>query len=105
MGDTFDDPADVVGHLGCMQGQDLPGALVSVALRTEARSVEAVRAAFDDAGLVRSWPMRGTLHLTRGADIGWMCSLTAPRMFAQAAKRRAELGIDEAMLNHAARVS
>ncbi|MGJ3509845.1 winged helix DNA-binding domain-containing protein [Enemella sp. A6] len=100
VGEQADDPVEVVRHLGCVQAQDLPGALVSVALRTSGRSVDAVRQAFADGGLVRSWPMRGTLHFTRGVDIGWMCALTGPRVFAQSARRRAELGLDEAMLAH-----
>lgn len=35
-------PVDVVAHLGCVQGQDLPGALSSIALRTSNRSLDEV---------------------------------------------------------------
>lgn len=75
--------------------------MLSVALRTADRSLASVRAACDAGEIVRSWPMRGTLHLVAAEDIGWMCALTAPRMFAQSAKRRQELGVDEAMVGAA----
>lgn len=93
-------PGTAVTWMGCLQGQDLPGALTSLALRTEASDAE-VLAAFGDGTVVRSWPMRGTLHLVHGADVGWMCELTAERMDAKAAKRRSALGIDEAMVERA----
>ncbi|MBB1030625.1 winged helix DNA-binding domain-containing protein, partial [Dietzia sp. SLG310A2-38A2] len=63
--------------MACMQGQDLPGVLESVALRSlgpdggPARIAD-VRAALADGSVVRSWPMRGTLHLVPGEDLGWM---------------------------------
>lgn len=94
-------PLAVVHHLGCLQGQDLPGALLSVALRTAGRSLDAVRTALNTGEIVRSWPMRGTLHLVAAEDIGWMCALTAPRMLLQTAKRRQELGLDETMMTAA----
>ncbi|OLT39277.1 hypothetical protein BJF82_07650 [Kytococcus sp. CUA-901] len=37
-------PLDAPGHLTCAQGQDLPGALTSLALRTTGRSLDEVRA-------------------------------------------------------------
>ncbi|WP_051214821.1 winged helix DNA-binding domain-containing protein [Granulicoccus phenolivorans] len=93
-------PGETIAWLGCLQAQDLPGALTSLALRTEATDQQVVDA-FNDATVVRSWPMRGTLHLVHGADVGWMSEVTAPRMDAKAAKRRQNLGIDEAMIERA----
>lgn len=55
-------PADVVGWLTAVQAQDDVGALASIALRSVGRSRDQVVAAFDAAQIVRSWPMRGTLH-------------------------------------------
>ncbi|MPV37128.1 winged helix DNA-binding domain-containing protein [Georgenia subflava] len=54
--------------------------------------------------VVRSWPMRGTLHLVPAEDLGWMLSLTSERLIAGAARRRQQLGIDEPMLHRAAEV-
>jgi len=90
------DPADVVRHLGAVQAQDLPGALRSVALRTAGRSRAAVVAACDAGAVVRSWPMRGTLHLVPAEDLGWMLPLGTPRSRVAAARRRGELGLTDA---------
>ena len=81
-------PAEAVGGLLCAQGQELPGALVSVALRTAGGTVADVRAALDAGEVVRSWPMRGTLHLVRADDLPWLLALLTERALAGVAKRR-----------------
>ena len=100
-GSDLPDAASVVTWLGCVQAQDLPGSLTSVALRTPDRSLAGVRDALGSARIVRSWPMRGTLHLVPARDIRWMTDLTHPRTFAQSRRRREALGIDEAMIERA----
>ncbi len=79
-----------------MQGQDLPGVRWSVGVRLRNGTDAAVTAALDAGELVRSWPMRGTLHLVRAADLHWMLDLTAARALASVAPRRAVLGLTEA---------
>ena len=101
VGPQADDVAGVVRHLGAVQAQDLPGALRSVALRTASRSRAAVVAACDAGEVVRSWPMRGTLHLVPAEDLGWMLPLGTPRARAQAARRRVELGLTDADIDRA----
>ncbi|MGY2080004.1 winged helix DNA-binding domain-containing protein [Modestobacter sp. SYSU DS0657] len=89
-------PTDAVRELTCVQGQDLPGALRSVALRSAPGTQAAVTAALDAGSVVRSWPMRGTLHLTAAEDLPWLLDLLGPRVLAGAASRRAALGITDA---------
>lgn len=86
-------PAEVVRRLGAVQGQDLPGAVTSVALRTASRRRKDVEAALDDAEIVRSWPMRGTLHLLAAADVHWMLDLLAARTLTPLTARWAQLGL------------
>lgn len=100
-GPPFEKPTDVVRWLGAMQAQDYPGAVTSVALRTRERSRAGVEAALDAGEVVRSWPMRGTLHLTPAVDLPWMLATTAPRMLTSTARRRGELGLDDAELARA----
>ena len=85
-------PGQVVRSMLAMQGQDLPGARWSIGLRGHVTDDE-VGAAFDAGDIVRSWPMRGTLHVVAAEDIGWMLELMAPRVVAATATRRAQLGI------------
>ncbi|GAB3301955.1 crosslink repair DNA glycosylase YcaQ family protein [Geodermatophilus aquaeductus] len=94
-GPPFPDAAAAVRGLLAVQGQDWPGAVTSVALRTADRSRAGVEAALDAGDVVRSWPMRGTLHLTPAEDLPWMLDLLGPRVLAGAAKRRAVVGLTE----------
>lgn len=95
------DPLSVVEHLGAVQAQDLPGAMTSVALRSRDRSIAAVIESLNRGTIVRSWPMRGTLHLVPAADLGWLLALTGPRMIAGAAQRRRNLGITDRTIDQA----
>jgi hypothetical protein len=87
-------PTEVVRWLAAMQAQDLPGVLTSVALRTPSRSREVVIAACDDGEIVKSWPIRGTLHLVAAEDLPWLLRLLTPRALARAASHRQQLGLD-----------
>ena len=94
-------PAKAVHWSTAVQAQDHDGALTSVALRTRTRSRAEVVAALDAGEVVRSWPMRGTLHLTTAADLPWMLRLLAPRVVAASTARRTGLGLDESQLERA----
>lgn len=87
-------PEDVVRALGAVQAQDLPGALVSVALR-RAGGPAGLRAAFDEGRLVRTWPMRGTLHLVPAEELRPWLAVLGPRTVSSVGARRRSLGVDE----------
>ncbi len=87
--------------LSAMQAQDYSGALTSVGLRTRARLRAEVVAALDTGDIVRSWPMRGTLHLTVARDLSWMLRLLAPRVIRGSVARRRGLGLDQPQLERA----
>lgn len=104
-GPRLGDAVEVVRHLGAVQAQDLPGALSSVALRFTNGNRAGVEAALASGQVVRSWPMRGTLHLVPAEDLGWILSLTAARMLTGADKRRTDLGITDAVIGRAADIA
>ena len=58
-----------------VQAQDVRSA--ALALRSRVPGV--TRAAVRDAGLVRTWTVRGTLHLIAPEDRAWLHALCAPR--------------------------
>ena len=66
---------------------------------------DAVMRAFDAGEIVRSWPMRGTLHVVAAEDLAWMLPLGTPRPLAAAAKRREGLGLAEETLERAGEVA
>jgi hypothetical protein len=96
---------ETVRHLCALQAQDLPAALAAVTLRTDPADDGGIVGSLDRGEVVRSWPMRGTLHLVIAEDLPWMLSLTADRQIAGAARRRAQLSIDDAMLDRALEVT
>ena len=94
----FTEPGEVVAWLGAMQAQDYLGTLWAVGLRLRGSTEASIEQALDDRTIVRTWPMRGTLHIVASADVRWMLDLLAPRRLAQSAGRRRQLGIDETTL-------
>lgn len=50
-------------------------------------------------GIVRTWPMRGTLHFLAAADVHWMLELLTPRILSSSATRAAQLGLDDEALS------
>jgi hypothetical protein len=94
----FTQPEKVVAWLGGMQGQDFSGAKWSVALRLpDATDADVVRA-IDAGKIIRTWPMRGTLHLVAAQDVRWMLMLTSPKNIAGSASRRNNLELDDKTL-------
>ncbi|QIK64340.1 winged helix DNA-binding domain-containing protein [Leucobacter viscericola] len=91
--------AATASRMLAMQGQDWRSSRWALGVRTPGTTVADVYAAFNEALVVRSWPMRGTIHVVAAEDIGWMQSLTNHRVLAGAPKRRAFLGITDSLLD------
>ena len=91
-------PEAVVTQLGAIQAQDYHGALWSIGLRlADAHATRAdVERAITDRTIIRSWPMRGTLHFIPAADARWMLELMTPRIMKGAAGRHRQLELDDA---------
>ena len=104
-GSRFATPAETVRWMLALQAQDFVGVKWSVGLRAAGATEAAVEAGCDSGEIVRSWPLRGTLHLVASEDLGWLLGLTAPRAIASAAGRRAALGITEADVERAREIA
>ncbi|WP_458781401.1 winged helix DNA-binding domain-containing protein [Arthrobacter sp. D3-16] len=85
--------AGTVRWMTAMQAQDLQAALWAVGARVPGAGLSDARSAIDSGAVVRSWPMRGTLHLVAPEDLHWMLDLTAERLTKSIAARHRELGI------------
>lgn len=95
-GPWFTQPSEVVTWLGALQAQDYTGALWSIGLRMTGTTDQTIEQAIADRTIVRTWPMRGTLHFVAAQDVRWMLQLLAPRMIAQSAGRYRQLELDDA---------
>ncbi|GAB3856866.1 winged helix DNA-binding domain-containing protein [Nocardioides maradonensis] len=87
---------EIVGRLVAMQAQDYRGGLWSVGARSDHLTEADVETALAERRIVRTWPMRGTLHLVAAADARWLPALLGPRASQAAAGRRRGLGLDDA---------
>ncbi len=97
MGPRFEAPLDAVRWLGAVQAQDYLGALWAIGLRTRGATEAAVERAIADRLIVRTWPMRGTLHFVAAADARWMLALLTPKVIRASAARLRQLDLDEAV--------
>ena len=82
----------VVQWFGAMQGQDFASVTWSLGLRT-GQTRDEVHAAFESGEILRTWPMRGTLHVVPGADARWMIEHLGARALRGAEARRQFLGL------------
>ncbi|WP_297083046.1 winged helix DNA-binding domain-containing protein [uncultured Demequina sp.] len=87
---------DVVTWMGAMQAQDYASGLWSLGIRLPGSTRESVEAALEAREALRTWPMRGTVHLVPSRDARWMLELMSAKPLAGAAGRREYLGITEA---------
>ena len=90
--------------MGAVQAQDLPGARWAMGLRLRSASESDIEDAVVARTIVRTWPMRGTLHYVPAADARWMLRLLTPRVLARSAGRYRELELDAKAFSRAARV-
>lgn len=72
---TSKTPAEVVSLLGAVQAQDYTGSLWAIGLRLKNAKQTDVLEAIAKRTIVRTWPIRGTLHFVSREDVRWMLSL------------------------------
>jgi hypothetical protein len=90
-----DSVAGVVEWFGAMQAQDIASGLWSLGVRLPSFTLPDVNAALERGEAIRTWPMRGTVHLVPPNDAHWMLELMGVRALAGAAKRRETIGLSE----------
>jgi hypothetical protein len=99
---AFRDPEDVVAWFGAVQAQDYLGALWALGLRMKSSTEALVETAEARRAIIRTWPMRGTLHFVTPADARWMTGLLGPRVIARnAARLERDFGVDAAVVARA----
>ena len=101
VGSAATSPHAVVSHLLGVQAQDYGAAVWAVGLRLPGSTLADVERAIAERTIVRTWPMRGTLHFVAAEDVRWLLGLLAPRTLAGALGRQAQLGLDAGTLERA----
>ena len=94
--------AEVVRAVGGLQAQDTPASRLAVRARSTGLDEAAVRRACNqDRSVVRTWAMRGTLHMVAAEDAGWLVGLLGPTFLAAGRRRRLQLGLDDRLSGRA----
>lgn len=99
-----DNPIAAVDNMLALQAQ-LPSSIPwAINLRVKQPSVSAIDDAFESAELVRSWPMRGTIHVTSAKDHHWLRQVLRHR-YRTWMRSLEEEGLTRARIEEAAQIA
>jgi hypothetical protein len=95
-GSRATDVRAVLRGVGALQAQDTAAARLAVRPRSAGLTAAAVtRACNEERSVVRTWLMRGTLHMVPAEDVGWLVALLGPILAAGDRRRRLQVGLDD----------
>src|SRR5215831_1449897 len=92
---SFQKPGEVVEWFGAIQAQDYSGAKWAIALRLKGITDADIERTIADKKIIRTWPMRRTLHFVSPRDVRWLLQLLTPRMIARSTSLYRRLELDE----------
>lgn len=88
-------PATILRDVTGLQAQVLDAAALGLRARSRGlRRADVTTALNDERSIVRTWLMRGTLHLVASDDLAWMLRILGPVFAAGNTARHAQLGLD-----------
>jgi hypothetical protein len=79
---TLETASEVVARLGAVQAQDYAASKWGISQRTAGLTDAQIDKEIDEGTIVRTHVLRPTWHFVAAADIGWMLTLSAPRVHA-----------------------
>ncbi len=100
----FGSPAEVVRWFGAVQAQDYYGSLYAIGLRLPEATEKTIEKAVAEREIVRTWPMRGTIHYVPAEDVRWMLPLLAERRIPRNKNIYARVGLADADFEKARKV-
>ncbi|MGL4609840.1 MAG: winged helix DNA-binding domain-containing protein [Trueperaceae bacterium] len=100
----FATPAEVVRWHCAVQAQDYLSSLWAIGLRMQASSESHIERAVAEKSIVRTWPMRGTIHFVAPEDARWMLKHFTPRVIARSRGRYRQLELDDAVFSKSSKV-
>lgn len=100
----FTNPGEVVRCLGAVQAQDYMGSLWAIGCRMKNAKEKNIETAIAEKTIVRTWPMRGTLHFLAPEDVKWMLRLLTPRVISKAASIYRNSGLDKKLFDKSRKI-
>lgn len=101
---TFKKPDQLVKWMGAVQAQDFLYSLWAVGLRLQHAVESEVRQAIDEGTIIRTWPMRGTIHFVPSEDAAWMLKLLAKRVIKSNRSIYKTAGLDNEIIRKSKKV-
>lgn len=98
-GHDFTTPEQIVRWLGAMQAQELGSVKWSLGVRLPTLVESDIDAALERGEILRTWPMRGTIHLIDARDARWMLATTGVRALSGVQKRWEYLDLNRATVD------
>ncbi len=99
------DVTSAVRALLAIQGQQVSAVPHALLVRTPTATAAQVGEAFDRVDLVRSWPMRGTVHITTAEDHHWLRAALVHRYDRWVASSAQEHGMSPSRIDEAGAVA
>ncbi|MFZ2878543.1 MAG: winged helix DNA-binding domain-containing protein [Phototrophicaceae bacterium] len=96
---AFETPGEVVRWMGAMQAQDYHQAVWAIGSRMANPALTAVETAIDAGDILRTWPMRGTIHFVAAEEARWRVELAADRIRSSGTARRRQLDLTDDDVN------
>jgi hypothetical protein len=90
---NFKKVTDVIEHLGAVQAQEYHHTLWALGMRMQNATEEKIEKEVNKKSVVRTWPMRGTIHYVMPKNVRWMLKYLESRVKSkmQSYFRKAEL--------------
>lgn len=87
--------------MGAIQAQDYPGSKWAIGLRLPNATEADIEQAVAERKILRTWPMRGTIHFVVPEEAGWRLALSTPRILAAAKRRHENLNLSQSDFDRA----
>ncbi len=97
-------PEQVTRWLGALQAQELGSGLWSLGARLPGSTITSISEAVAEGTILRTWPMRGTIHFVPAQDARWMLASTGVLALRGVRARWDYLGINENTVQQGAEV-
>lgn len=100
----FENPLEVVKWFGAIQAQEYPGGSWGIGLRLKDSTMGEVEKAIEQRKIIRTWPMRGTLHFVPAEDAKWMLELMALRVIRKYTSYYHKLGLNDEIFEKSSKI-
>jgi hypothetical protein len=103
-GFKFSTPADLIEYLVGIQAQDYQQSNLAICVRLKNCTGSDVEEAISERKIIRTWPMRGTLHMVSASDIHWLLRLFKEKRISANQFRYRQLELDSRILNRSNKI-